>query len=819
MNYGYFDDANKEYVITRPDTPTAWINYLGDPQFGGIITNNAGGYTFEKSAATGRLTRFRFNAIPMDQLGRLLYLRDRENGDYWSVSWQPVGKDLTTYKTSCRHGTGYTRIESNYDKIHSEVLFYIPLGQKHEVWHVKIRNDDTRSRKLSAFNYVEFTNDSNQAQDLVNLQYTQMISRTYYEDSIIVQSINELQSEVGAKASPSGSGSDVKAGSGIYRFMCMAGAAVQSYDGARESFIGPYRSYAAPLAVEQGHCENSLNYIRNSCAALHADIEIAPGEEKTLIYIVGLGDAAVAREIIARYGNLQQADTEWEALKSYWHFRLNKLSVDTPDENFNHMVNVWNAYQAFINFFWSRSAGLEYCGMRNGLGYRDTMNDITGIMHLDHETAGQRLRFMLSGQTTKGAGLPLVPFDHCAGGAFTPDDAEYGMETGYESYRCDDALWLFPAVRQYVRETGDLAFLDESVLYADKEEDTVYEHLRRALVFSLDRLGEHGLVLGLEADWNDTLRLEETGETLFASFQLYLALNIFKEFAERIERGEDADWAEKVRDTLLASIQKHAWEGDQFIRAIVGPGDIIGSKHNSEGSIFLNAQSWAVISGAATQEQGTVAMDKVYEKLSTDYGVMICHPAFRKYGLPVVRAILMLPGVKENAGIFSQPQGWVIAAETMLGNGNRAFEYYRNCCPATRNDTAELRQTEPYAHSQFTDGIESPFHGRSHVHWLTGTASTVMTASVESILGIKPDYDGLRIDPCVPSDWKTFTIRRVFRGKTFNIRINNPDGVQQGVQSIELNGELIPGNLIPLDKAMDDNAVTVTMGTQKSAGR
>jgi len=810
MNYGYFDDAAREYVITRPDTPSSWLNYLGDPGFGAVITNNAGGYSFVKAGATGRIMRFRFNAIPMDQLGRLLYIRDDESNDLWSASWQPVGKDLSEYRSTCRHGTAYSVISSDYSGIETETLFYIPLGGKHEVWSFTVRNKSSQKRKLSIFSYVEFTNDSDQSQDLVNLQYTLMVSRTYYKDNSIVQSLNENQSEIGASASPTGTG--MEGGKGIYRFHCMTGAPVSSYTGAREDFIGPYRTYSNPLAVEQGRCSDSLNYIRNSCGALHSRIEMSPGEEKTLIYAVGPGDEETARRIIENYTKTDQVEIELNELKNHWHSRLDSLQVETPEPNFDHMVNVWNSYQAFINFFWSRSASLEYCGMRNGLGYRDTMNDIQGVMHLDHETAGQRLRLMLSGQASRGAGLPLVGFEHKPGEELTPDDPEYAKITGYPHYRCDDALWLFPAVIQYIKESGSPDFLDEVIPYADKEEDTVFEHLRRALRFSLEHLGKHGLVLGLEADWNDCLRLLESGETVFASFQLYLALKIFAEFSEIRNMTSDAEWAEQEASRLRESINEHAWEGDRFVRAFTGADVVIGSKKNKEANIWMNAQSWAVNSGAATDEQGHVAMNTAYERLSTDYGVMVMHPAFREFGLPTARMILMLPGVKENAGIFSQPQGWAIRAETLLGNGNRAYEYYRNCNPASMNDKAEIRTTEPYAHSQFTEGIESPFHGRSNVHWLTGTASTVMVAAVEGILGLQPDYSGLRIDPCVPSAWKSFSMKRCFRGKDLSIKVENPDGVQKGVKSIAINGELLPNNLIPVEKMKDENTVAVVMG-------
>lgn len=787
MQYGYFDDEKREYVITRPDTPTSWSNYLGSLEYGGIITNNAGGYSFVKSGADGRILRFRFNAIPQDQPGRYIYLRDRENGDYWSASWQPVGKDLERYSSVCRHGTGYTIMTSKYDQIETETIFYIPLDKLCEVWAFKVKNNDSKTRKLSIFNYVELSNDNNENQDLVNLQYTLFITRTYFKGNMILQSINENRND----------------GNVAYRYTGLAGAEVTGYDGSREQFIGPYHTYANPIAVEQGNCSNSLNYTGNSCGALQTEVDLAPGEEKELCFIIGYGDEATARQVIREYEKPGQVQVELERIKRLWHGRLEKFQVNTADPDFNRMVNTWNAYQCFMTFSWSRAASLIYCGLRNGLGFRDTVQDIQGIMHLEPESAKERLVYMLSGQVSNGGGMPLVRFDHQPGKAIPPKP---------EEYRCDDALWLFQTVPQYLKESGDRDFLDEVIPFADQGEGTVYEHLKRALQFSLERLGEHGLVYGLEADWNDCLRLEEEGESVFASLQLYLALGVFIDLAK--DKGNEADvvWATEHRSQLGENLQKHAWEGDRFVRAFTGDGYVVGSKENEEANLWLTPQCYGVISGAAREEQGRIAMDRVYQELSTDHGIALMNPPFIKRGLPNFRMILFLPGAKENGGVFSQPQGWAILAETMLGRGDRAYEYYNNCNPAKMNQHAEIRVAEPYVHCQFTEGKASPFHGRAHVHWLTGTASTVQVAAVEGILGVKPDYDGLRIDPCIPSQWKEFTMKREFRGKTLRIRVTNPNGVQKGVQKIIINGEELSGNLIPVTKMKAENDVTVVMG-------
>ncbi len=807
MKFGYFDNENKEYVIVRPDTPKPWVNYLGTVEYGAIITNNAGGYSFVKSGANGRLIRDRFNALLGTLPGRYIYLRDMENGDYWSASWMPVKKDLSKYESICRHGIAYTIISSKYDGIETETKYYVPLNEHYEVWSIKVKNNSGKKRKISLFNFVELTNESNENQDLVNLQYTLFISRTYYKDNLMVQTLNENAQNIGEniKLDPGLGGKREN------RFTAVVGAKVVSYDGEREKFIGGYRTYSDPIAVEKGECSNSLNYGGNSCNAMQVVIELNNGEEKEIVYLFGRGNEFFARKIMKKYEDPKQVYIELDELKKYWHSKLENLKVKTPSEEFDTMVNIWNAYQCFITFFWSRAASLFYIGLRNGLGFRDTVQDIQGIMHLDSKSAGERLRYMLSGQVSNGAGLPLVLFDHKPNTGQSLDNPDYVKITGYTEYRCDDALWLFPTVQQYIKETGEINFLNEIIPYSDKGEDSVYEHLRKALLFSLERLGKHGLVLGLDADWNDCLRLGEEGESIFASLQLYLGLKIFKEFAEKLGRTDDAKWAENEAEKLNNNLRKYAWEDDRFVRAFNGD-EVIGSKKNKEASMWLNPQSWAVLSGAVSGVEAKTILDNVEKSLNTPYGAMICYPPFISYGFPVARMILFLPGLKENCAIFSQTQGWLIKAETMIGNGNRAFMYYQENNPAAMNDKAEIRMSEPYVHCQFTDGKDSPFHGRANVHWLTGTASTVQVAAVEGILGIQPDYDGLRIDPCVPSSWKEFKIERNFRGKKLNIIVKNPEGIEKGVKFIVINGKEIKGNFIPISEMKDVNEVIVTMG-------
>jgi len=809
MRFGYFDNDKKEYVIVRPDTPREWANYLGSLEYGAIITNNAQGYSFVKSGAGGRILRGRFNVPPATAPGRYIYIKDLDDGDYWSASWLPVKKDLTLYESICRHGILYTIITSKYKEIETETLFYVPLNELYEVWALKIKNNSNSKRRLALFSFAEFTNEPNENQDLVNMQYTLFISRTYYKDNLIIQTINENYTEEGR---------EIKREPGIEgrrfnRFFGVVGEKVLSFDGDRDVFIGSYRDYSNPIAVEKGRCSNSLNYGKNSCSAMHVEVELLPGEEKRVIYLLGDGGEAKARRVMEKYKDVKRVDYEFEELKKYWHSKIENFKVKTKDEAFNTMVNIWNAYQCFITFFWSRAASMIYVGLRDGYGYRDTVQDIQGIMHLDHESALKRLRIMLSGQTSSGAALPLVFFDHepKPNLNLSLENPEYVKRTGYTEYRCDDHLWPFFTIRQYLRESGNIAFLDEVIPYSDKGEDTVYEHLRRALNFSLSKLGKHGLTLGLDADWNDCLRLGEEGESVFASMQLYYALKIFAEFAELKKIDKDKEWAEREAQKLYENIQKYAWDGDRFVRGFMGD-KVIGGRDSKEASFWLNTQSWAVLSGVAKDDQKKIIMDNVEKILNTDYGAMIMWPPVTNFGLPTMRMILFLPGMKENSGIFCHTQGWLVRAETLLGNGNRAFKYYQENNPVNMNDKAEIREAEPYVFCQFVEGKDSPFAGRAHVHWLTGTASTMMVAAVEGIIGIQPDYFGLRIDPCIPEDWEEFSVERIFRGKKLFIKVENVGRVQKGVKKIILNGKEIEGNYIPIEELKDVNNITVIMG-------
>ena len=803
MKYGYFDETKKEYVITRPDTPAPWVNYLGSPEYGAIVSNNAGGYSFAKSGANGRLLRYVFNQF--DEPGRYIYIRDNESKDYWSASWQPVGKNLDDYKSECHHGTAYTVMMTDYSDIHSEVRYYVPLNKTYEVWNLSLTNNSDKVRSLNITGYAEFTNNSNYEQDQVNLQYSQFITKTVFAENRVRQMIHANLDRIE-------DGREIDNKDVVNRFIGLAGAAVDSWCGDKEEFLGRYHRYSNPLGVESGKLNNHGNYNENSCGALTTVIELKPGETKTIAFLVGMTGNEEAGKIVETYADTKNVcDRELEELISYWHGKLAHFQIKTPSEEFNTMINTWNAYNCFMTFIWSRAASFTYCGLRNGYGYRDTVQDIQGVIHLAPEMAVEKIRFMLSAQVDNGGGLPLVKFTHNPGHEDTPDDASYVQETGHPAYRADDALWLFPTVYKYVSETGNLAFIDEVIPFANRDEGTVYEHLKRAIDFSMNHLGRHGMPAGLYADWNDCLRLGADGESTFVALQFYYAMTILKEFASYKNDEEYIEYLTDNQKKLGDIIQNLCWNEDRFIRGFTGEGQVIGKREDPEANMWLNPQSWAVISGLADDEQADKALQQVYERLNTEYGAILMDPPYHAHAFDGALAVIYNAGTKENAGIFSQSQGWIILAEALKGHGDRAFQYFMENAPAAQNDRAEIRRLEPYCYGQFTEGKASPNFGRSHVHWLTGTASTVMVGCVEGILGMRPDFYGLRIAPSIPKNWDNFEIDKDFRGKHLHILVKNPAHLESGCSKLLVNGQEIKGNYIPEEMMSENTSIELTM--------
>lgn len=807
MQYGHFDDEAREYVITRPDTPRSWSNYLGSRLYGGIITQNAGGYSFYKSGGLGRVLRFRFNGVPDDQPGRYVFLRDDADGDYWSASWQPVAKPLGTgdgeQACTVRHGLGYSVFESEYKGIRSEATYFVPDGQAFEYWSVKVTNTTDQPRTISAFSYAELANEWNYKQDLENLQYSQYVVHATYADGLIHR-WNSTRSEIASL------------------WFALIGQPVTSFDTDRDLFLGPHRTQARPLAVEKGECSGSQTIGDNSCASLHARLDLAPDETKQLIFMLGVGHPdeewtrqgdtiRPAREIIAEFGTPERVNAELEKIQAEWRDALAPLQVSTPDAEMNSMVNVWHAYQTHMTFNWSRGVSLIEAGGRDGLGYRDTVQDILAVTHAIPDAVRERLDLILTGQTEEGGAMPLVlPLTHNPGHEETPT---------LEKYRSDDPLWLPITVANFVYETGDLGYLDTVLPYADHGEATVFGHLKQALLFSLKHLGGNGLVQGLQADWNDTIQFGTTGESMFSTFLMANGLRVFAELAGLKGATEDAGWA-RTQLERLGPVLESAWDGEWYIRGISATGAKLGSDELDEGKIYLEPNVWAAISRTVPEDRAVQAMDSVRQRLFSEHGAALCAPAHTHEVPGVGLSLLVFPvGHKENGGIFCHAMSWTVVAEGVLGRGDRAYEFYRSYLPARYNDIAEIHQVEPYVYCQFTHGPESPRFGQARNPWLTGTASWSYIGVTQHILGIRPELAGLRIDPCLPKAWDGFEVTRTFRGKALTIKVTNPDKVSTGVASVMIDGKAVDlasddrrGALVPVEALVDGSVLDVAMG-------
>ncbi len=797
MRYGYFDDKAREYVIERPDTPRAWTNYIGSRHYGGVITNQAGGYSFTRSPAEGRILRFRYNSVPADLPGRTIYLR--ESDDFWSAAWQPVGKPLDCYKTTCHFGTGYARFVTEYRGIKSTSTYFVPLGQDFEYWWITLENTSDTPRELDVFGFAEFTAEWNLINDLLNLQYSQYIAEATCSEGIIsVSSCGRL---------PEDSSNFANRDQSRWWWMALAGAEPVSYDCDREAFLGPYRSFDKPLAVESGKCSNTPCYADNPCGALHTHIALEPGAQRDVFFMLGIGRGSDRGHAVRKeYGNAKRAHEELAKVRAHWGRQLDVFQVETPDADFNHSTNVWGHYNALMTMEWSRCCSLIYTGdQRDGLGFRDALQDTLGVTATLPDQVRQRLVLMLSGQESHGGARPEIrPWDHRPG---------HMPPTPPSRLRSDDCLWFFNSIPAYVAETGDVEFYRTVVPYSDVGQATVLGHMRRALEFNLTRTGANGLPCGLEADWNDCLKLGYHGESIFVTFQLRLGLQTYLEIASLLGEQAEATWAAKELNQIDEKIQKYTWDGEWFRWAIAEDGTVFGTKNYPEGQVYLNTQAWAVLSGAATQHQTQLCLDTVRSRLATRYGVMICDPAFINTPVAVMRAVLMQPGCKENGGIFSHTQSWAVLAECARGAGDTAYTYYRSFLPSAMNDQADIREVEPYVHCQSTHSQASKKEGTSRIPWLSGTASWANYTAQVAILGIQPQIHGLRIHPCIPSSWPEFRVRRLFRGRQLHIHVTNPQHVCTGVRSLRVDGAQMEGDFIPIELLKDGSHIEAEMGT------
>lgn len=798
MRYGYFDDEHHEYVIERPDIPVSWTNYLGVTDFCTVISHNAGGYSFYKNAEHHRITRFRQNGVPLDRPGHYVYIRDDETGEFWSVSWQPVGKDFTKAKYECRHGLSYSKFSCDYNDIAAEQTLFIPIGDAVELWDIKIKNKGKRPRSLSVFSYCEFSFHHIEI-DNQNLQMSLYASGTHYSDGIIEY--------------------DFFYEPWTYHFFTM-NAEPDGYDAVRDTFLGRYRTESNPIAVERGNCSNSTELGGNHCGALQKKYRLEAGEEERLIVMLGVGNRAEGIRMRQKYADPSAVERAFEELTLYWREKQSIFRCSTPHAGMNTMLNTWTLFQAETCVVWSRFASFIEVGGRTGLGYRDTSQDIMAVVHSNPLKCRERILELLHGQVGAGYGLHLFDPE-----IFAPKkDRLPGVKLptvvptlplsevihGMDDVCSDDALWIIPTICEYVKETGDIAFFDVLVPFADKGTGSVYEHMKRSLDFSAAQVGASGICKGLRADWNDCLNLGG-GESAMVSFMHHWALLAFVEAAERLGKRADVEKYSALAQEVRTSCERELWDGEWYIRGITKKGIKIGSRKNEAGKIFIESNTWAVLSEAASAERSVKAMDSVHRMLSSPYGIHLCTPSYSEPNDDIGYLTRVYKGIKENGAIFSHPNPWAMIAECKIGRGDLAMKLYDDILPYNQNDKIEIREAEPYSYCQFVMGKDHTAFGRARHPWLTGSAGWAYTAATKWILGVRVSYDGLFVDPCIPSSWKEFSIQRKWRGAEYFITVLNPLGVQKGVKEILLNGKVMC-NPIPVQPAGSRNEILVTMG-------
>ncbi|MDR1668462.1 MAG: glycosyl transferase [Oscillospiraceae bacterium] len=786
MKFGYFDDNAREYVITRPDTPYPWINYLGSEDFFGLFSNTAGGYCFYKDARLMRLTRYRYNNVPTDAGGRYFYIND--GGDVWNPSWQPCRKEPDSYR--CRHGLGYSVIASSRNDLNAEHTAFVPLGETCEIHRLVLENTSGAPKSFSLFSFVEFCL-WNASDDAQNFQRNFSIGEVEIEGGAIYHKTEyrERRSHYAVFA---------------------ANREPDGFDTDRESFLGLYNGFHEPKAVLEDKSRNSVAAGWAPVASHRFALTLQPGEKTSLIFVLGYCEnpnaekytalhvinKAPARRLLGKFQTDAQVDEALDKLSAYWEALLGRFRVNSGEEKLDRMVNIWNQYQCMVTFNMSRSASYFESGIGRGMGFRDSNQDLLGFVHLVPSRARARILDIAATQFADGSAYHQ----------YQPLTKKGNSDVG--SGFNDDPLWLIVGVAAYIKETGDFAILDEPVPFDHQpgSEAPLMEHLRRSFLYTATHTGPHGLPLIGRADWNDCLNLNCFSETPGESFQttanfesgvaesvliaaifLYTAPD-FIELCRR--RGEDTSEAEKALAGIRRAVDEHGWDGGWFLRAYDAYGAKIGSNECEEGQIFIEPQGFCVMARIGADDgRALKALDSVRERLDTEYGVMLQQPAYQTYHLNLGEVSSYPPGYKENAGIFCHNNPWVSIAECEMGRGARAFEVYRKICPAYVEEISDLHRTEPYVYSQMVAGRDAVRHGEAKNSWLTGTAAWTFVNVSQHILGIKPGFDGLVIDPCIPSSLKGFTVERTYRGTKYVIRVDNSAGVEKGVKSVTVNGK------------------------------
>ncbi|MGC8873466.1 MAG: GH36-type glycosyl hydrolase domain-containing protein [Chloroflexia bacterium] len=799
MRYGFFDDSRREYVITRPDTPLPWLNYLGCEAYFALITHTAGGYSFYRDARQRRLTRYRYNNVPLDCGGRYIYLRDNRTAEFWSPTWQPTRNALQDY--FCRHGLGYTIIGSRYQGIAAQVLYFVPLGENLEVWQLSLTNERQVPVDLSVFSCVEFCL-WDALDDATNFQRNLSTGEVEVEGSVIYHKTEYRERR-----------------NHFAFFACSESLA--GFDTQRELFLGPYRGWDRPAAVEQGRSFNSIAHGWAPMGSHHLTLTLLPGETRQIAFLLGYHenppeekfdppdsqriDKRTVLPIIERYRKPERIAGAFEALRAYWERLLSTFQVHTGDVHTDRMLNIWNPYQVMVTFNLSRSASLFESGISRGIGFRDSNQDLLGFVSLVPERARERLLDLAATQMENGGAYHQ----------YQPLTKRGNHEIG--SNFNDDPLWLVLSTAAYLKETGDRSILEERVPYDNRAElaTPLYEHLQRALRYILERLGLHGLPLIGRADWNDCLNLNCFSDTPGASFQtttnkdgrvaesvliallFILAAREMAAIARWYGREEDAQYYLVEAERMEAAVYNHGWDGEWFRRAYDDFGRPVGSRECTEGQIFIEPQGFAVLAGVGLDDgRAESALRPVRERLATPHGILLHQPAYSRYYLHLGEISSYPPGYKENAGIFCHTNPWIVIAEARLGHGNQAYDYYLRINPSAREAISEIHRCEPYVYAQMIAGRDAPNHGEAKNSWLTGTAAWSYVAITQWILGIRPTFGGLEIEPVMPSHWPGFEARRRFRGTLYHISVRRA-GPGNAV-SLEVDGRPVAGTTVPL---------------------
>ena len=795
MKYGHFDDVRREYVITTPKTPYPWINYLGNEAFFGLISNTGGGYSFYKDAKLRRITRFRYNSVPIDNGGRYFYIND--GGDVWSHTWKPMKKELSFYE--CRHGLGYSIFTGERNGIKVEQLAFVPNGENAEIHRLKVKNTSNDTKEFKLFSFVEWCLWDAQ-DDTTNFQRNFSTGEVEVVDSTIYHK------------------TEYKERRNHYAFYSV-NAPIAGYDTDRDSFVGLYNGFEAPDSVMNGECKNSVASGWSPIASHQLNITLAPNEEKDFIFTLGyienedsekweskgIINKKPAEALMARFATSEAVDAAFNGLKASWDGLLSSYTLESDDEKLNRMVNIWNPYQCMVTFNMSRSASYFESGIGRGMGFRDSNQDLLGFVHQIPERARERIIDIASTQFEDGGCYhqyqPLTK------------KGNNDIGSGFN----DDPLWLILGTTAYIKESGDFGILDEMVPFDNDENNkaTLFDHLRVSLDHVTNNLGPHGLPLIGRADWNDCLNLNCFSSTPGESFQttenqdggvaesVFIAgmyVMIGKEYValcEELGNASEAARATMEVKKMEENILTHGYDGEWFLRAYDFYGNKIGSNENEEGKIFIESQGFCTMAGVGKETgEAKKALDSVKEYLDTDYGIVLNSPAFTTYHIEMGEISTYPAGYKENAGIFCHNNPWIACGETVIGRGDRAFEVYKKIAPAYLEDKSEIHKTEPYVYSQMVAGKDAVRHGEAKNSWLTGTAAWNFITISQWILGIKPDYKGLRIDPCIPKDWNGYTVKRVFKGTTYNIAIKNPNHVSCGVKELIVDGASIAGNIV-----------------------